>query len=110
MPIRVLSEETINKIAAGEVVEDPSSVVKELVENAIDAKATSIVVEIKGTGGQMVRKIQTCLGGRLGECAIAIVPIELISKIHAHGDIEVQPAITVIIKPNRRLWNFADVA
>ncbi|MCB1112909.1 MAG: DNA mismatch repair endonuclease MutL [Chlamydiales bacterium] len=53
--IRVLDEHTINKIAAGEVIENPASVVKELVENAIDAGATEITVEIKGGGRQMIR-------------------------------------------------------
>lgn len=55
MSIQVLNQETVNKIAAGEVIERPSSVVKELVENAIDAKATAITVEIKDGGISMVR-------------------------------------------------------
>lgn len=55
MSIQVLDQETINKIAAGEVIERPSSVVKELVENAIDAKATAITIEIKDGGISMIR-------------------------------------------------------
>ena len=53
--IRVLDEETINKIAAGEVVEKPLNVVKELVENAIDAGSSMITVEIKGGGIDYIR-------------------------------------------------------
>ena len=53
--IRLLDSKTINKIAAGEVVESPKSVVKELTENAIDAGASSVVVEIKDGGISYIR-------------------------------------------------------
>jgi DNA mismatch repair protein MutL len=53
--IKQLSEELINKIAAGEVIDRPASVVKELIENALDSKATNILIEIKDAGQQLIR-------------------------------------------------------
>ncbi len=53
--IKILDERTINQIAAGEVIENPASVVKELVDNALDAGSTEIVVEAVNSGRQLIR-------------------------------------------------------
>ena len=55
MTIRILDEDVANKIAAGEVIERPASVVKELLENAIDANARRLLVEIRDAGMTYIR-------------------------------------------------------
>lgn len=71
MAINLLDENTINKIAAGEVVDRPSSVVKELVENAIDAGAGSITIEIKDGGISMIRITDNGCGIRKEDIRLA---------------------------------------
>ena len=55
MPIKVLESEIISKIAAGEVIERPASVVKELIENSLDARATQIALETQGGGVELIK-------------------------------------------------------
>lgn len=62
LKINLLNEDTIQKIAAGEVVERPASIIKELVENSIDAKATEIIVEIKNGGKTFIKVSDDGLG------------------------------------------------
>ena len=52
--IKLLDEELITKIAAGEVIERPASVVKELLENSLDAEAARIVIRIKDSGKKLI--------------------------------------------------------
>lgn len=71
--IKILDENTIDKIAAGEVVDRPASIVKELVENAIDANASAITVEIKGGGIAFIRVTDNGAGIKRNEIALAFL-------------------------------------
>ncbi len=85
--IHVLSSDISNKIAAGEVVENAASVVKELMENAVDAGASVITVEIKQGGVSYIRVTDNGSGMDSGDAVTAFLR-HATSKIHAADDLE----------------------
>lgn len=85
--IRVLDAATINKIAAGEVIERPSSVVKELIENSIDAGASDIRVEVAKAGKKSIRVIDNGCGMSREDAVLSFVK-HATSKISSIEDIE----------------------
>jgi DNA mismatch repair protein MutL len=85
--IKVLSDNIANKIAAGEVVERPSSVVKELVENSLDAESTDVVVEVKNGGKDLIRVIDNGVGMSYDDALLSLER-HATSKIISFGDLE----------------------
>src|SRR5262245_50881519 len=86
--IRLLSEQVANQIAAGEVVERPASVVKELVENSLDAQATRITVEIQAGGRSLMRVTDDGVGMSRDD-ALLCLERHATSKIQQAEDLSV---------------------
>ncbi|MDR1070251.1 MAG: DNA mismatch repair endonuclease MutL, partial [Gracilibacteraceae bacterium] len=85
--IHILEENTVNRIAAGEVVERPLSVVKELVENALDAGATQVEIRVEGAGDSFISVRDDGRGLRPGDLPLALTP-HATSKLRRIEDLE----------------------
>jgi len=85
--IKILDEKVINHIAAGEIIERPASVVKELVENAIDSNATKIVINVEDGGKKLIEVIDNG-SGMSQDDALLSLERHATSKIYSLDDIQ----------------------
>src|SRR5438876_5488737 len=85
--IKVLEQAIADRIAAGEVVERPASVVKELVENSLDAQATQILIELEGAGAALIRVGDDGSGIHPDDVRLAVQRFAT-SKIATAGDLD----------------------
>ena len=102
--IRILEDNVINRIAAGEVVERPAAVVKELVENSLDAGATEVQVSLRAGGTELIQVVDNGTGMRRQDAALC-VERHATSKIRSFEDLELAAPWAFGVKrcrPSRR--------
>jgi DNA mismatch repair protein MutL len=117
--ITVLPEEVASKIAAGEVIERPSSIVKELLENALDAGATDITIELRAGGKEMIRIVDNGAGIDPGDVPLAferhatskILTVDDLYDVHSFGFRgEALPSIAAVSRVEMATRRRGDVA